>query len=263
MIKAYKLQHSANLGKMEKVIKVVKAYRALATSVAQAQWMLFYKTGSFDKDLDVKKIKTPLSARYKQTCQYQAVGMLASFLSNRQNDFVTVVRKSRLNEDIKHKLFIINRLGLWQSTAPFSQLKHKKEIDAGTLKLARKIFQHILSMNRKPAMKHINMALDSKVALVTDSMPGETRHFDHWIRFSTLEKGDPIYIPILGNEYYDNIPGIRKNFIQVNVSGQNVISFAFIKDVPARTDYLPETDKLVPGPGLVDALCQRQGRFVR
>jgi len=62
-IKAYKLQHSANLGKRGKIIEVVKAYRILATSIASGQWVLFNKTGSFNKDFDVKHIKTPLEKR--------------------------------------------------------------------------------------------------------------------------------------------------------------------------------------------------------
>jgi len=259
MIKAYKLQDAANPGKTGKVTEVVKAYRGLAASLASVQWTLFQKTGSFDKDLDVKHVKTPLSARFKQTCQYQIVGMLDSFIANRQNDFVTVVKKSNLKEDIKHKLFIINRLRMWQSTASFSQVKHRIEIDGYTQKLARKIWSHILSMHRKPSMAHINLALDSKVALVKDNRPAETKHFDYWIRFSTLEKGDPIYIPILGNDYYDNMPGVRKNFVQVNVSENNVVSFSFIKDVPARAGYLPETDKLALDLGLSTLFASNHG----
>jgi putative transposase len=244
MIKTYTLRQSANPGKIEKVINVVKAYRVLAASLAKEQWVLFQKTGSFNRDLDAKQVKTPMSARYKQTCQYQIVGMLDSFIANRQNDFVTVVRKSLLEEDIKHKLFIINRLRLWQMAVPFSQLKHKMLIDIDTIKLARKIFSRVLSMHRKPTTSHINMALDGKVALVSDTRYGETKRFDHWVRFSTLEKGEPIYIPISSNAYYDDVPGIRKNFIQVNVSESNAVSFSFTRDVPARADYLAETDKL-------------------
>ena len=70
MIKTYRLQHSANPGKIKKVISVVKSYRNLAGSLAREQWVLFHKTGLFDKDLEVKHVQTPLSARYKQTCQF-------------------------------------------------------------------------------------------------------------------------------------------------------------------------------------------------
>lgn len=259
MIKTYRLQHSANPGKIKKVISVVKSYRDLAGSLAREQWVLFHKTGLFNEDLEVKHVQTPLSARYKQTCQYQAVGMLDSFIANRQNDFVTVARKSLLKEDVKHKLFIINRLRLWQATAPFSQLKHNMLIDVETQKLARKIWSHVLSLHKNPSMSHINMALDSKVALVSDNRFGETKHFDHWIRFSTLEKGEPVYLPIMSNEYYDNVPGIRKNFIQVNVSDNNTVSFSFIKDAPAPTDYLPETDKLALDLGLSTLFASNHG----
>jgi len=63
----------------------------------------------------------------------------------------------------------------------------------------------------------------------------------------------------LSNDYYDNTPGIRKNFIQVNVSEGNVIAFFFAKDVPARTDYLPEMDKLSLDIGLSTLFVSDKG----
>ncbi len=62
-------------------------------------------------------------------------------------------------------------------------------------------------------MLHINMTLDSKVALVSDKTPEQAKHFDHWVRFSTLEKRKPVYIPINSNNYYENIPGTVKKFV--------------------------------------------------
>ncbi len=87
------------------------------------------------------------------------------------------------------------------------------------------------------------MALDSKIALVSDKTPEQAKHFDHWVRLSTLEKRKPVYVPIKHNDYCENIPGTVKKFLQVNVSEAEV-SFSFVKDVPANKDYLPETPKL-------------------
>jgi len=259
MIKAYKLQHSANPGKIKEVVEVAKHYRKLAAKIASEQWMLFEKQGSFRKNHDIKHIPSVLSARYKQTCQYQVVGMLDSFIANRQNDFVSLLQESTLDEGTKHKLFIINRWRLWQKTAPFSWLKHNLEIDVDALRLARKIFKRVLSKHRKPSMKRVNMALDSKVALVAGKSSGRAKHHDYWIRLSTLNKGTPAYIPLQSNDYYASIPGTRKNFIQVNISETNDVSFSFTKDVPARTDYVPETPKLALDLGFATLFASDQG----
>lgn len=69
-IKAYKLQHSANLFKIKEVVAVAKHYRKLAAKIASEQWLLLEKQGPFRKNHDIKHIPSALSARYKQTCQY-------------------------------------------------------------------------------------------------------------------------------------------------------------------------------------------------
>jgi hypothetical protein len=138
MLRTYELRHSANAGKVQEVVGVFTSYRNLAARVAAEQWGLFQKQGTFDKNRDIKHVPSMLSARYKQTCQYQVVGIVESFTSNRQNDFVSVVRESSLDEAVKHKRFIVDRHRMWQQTTPFSQLKHKLEIDVATLKLAHR-----------------------------------------------------------------------------------------------------------------------------
>ncbi|MBM3302911.1 MAG: transposase, partial [Deltaproteobacteria bacterium] len=76
-LRAYALKHQANKGKVGKVKAVFPAYRNLAREIAAVQWNLFFTTGSFDRNLaPLSGIDSPLSERYKQTCQYQVVGML-------------------------------------------------------------------------------------------------------------------------------------------------------------------------------------------
>jgi len=115
MNRAYGLKQHANAGKQSKAIETVREYRKTAEQIARVQWRFFYGTGGgFDKHLAIKHIASFLSERYKQTCQYQVVGILASFLSNRQNDFVDLVKRSSLEEKTRHKLLVINAWSLWQ-----------------------------------------------------------------------------------------------------------------------------------------------------
>ena len=258
MLRTYQFQHGINKGKQGKIRSVIKAYRLTAQSIACRQWRLFFENKSgFDKDLDIKYILSSLSGRYKQTCQYQVIGILNSFISNRQNDFVQTVYRSNLNDIIRQKLFYINYHGFWYSNTA-SVIKTRLEIDVETLKLARRIFNHILKRHRRPSMKHINMALDNKVAVISEARPDGARSFDYWVRLSTLEKGYPVMLSVLGNPYYENIKGTRKRFCQINLTEDDEITVSFIKDVP-RLEYIPITPKFALDLGLVYLFASDKG----
>jgi putative transposase len=104
MIRTYPLKQSINKGKKEKIIELRKEYQYLAKIISHIQWEEFYKEGRFNRGLDIKSIETILSERYKQTCQYQVVGILNSFISNRQKEFIRIVHHSTLEEAVKIKL---------------------------------------------------------------------------------------------------------------------------------------------------------------
>ncbi len=260
MHRAYAVKHHANKGKIARAADTVRAYRRSARHIGAAQWRYFYENCRFNEYLDIKHIKSVLSERYKQTCQSQVVGILNSFVSNRQNDFMSVIRNSSLGDDAKHRLFIINKLSLWHHRYPFSLVKGRVEINEGDLSMARSIFKHLLKKNRKPSFKKISMHLDAKVAVISAREESKAAGFEYWLKLSTLEKGSPIYIPISGNDYYENIPGKRKNFCQVALTEKNVIGFSFIKDVPSVKDrYVPLTDKISLDLGLVTLFASDRG----
>ena len=239
MIRTYNLKHSTNKGKQVKAAASVMLYRSTACIIAAAQWYRFYKEGkSFWKNLEITHIPSLLSERYKQTCQYQVVSILNSFISNRKNDFVKVVFRSSLPEQTKIDLLTINKYGWWYR-------KELKKIDRQTLKLARKIFKYILSRHRKPCFKHISMHLDQKVALISSKVSDKATEFDYWVRLSTVEKNNPVYIPIETNPYFETIEGKKKNFCQIGLKDDGNITVSFIKDVPDKKDtYTPLIDKL-------------------
>ena len=257
MIRTYRLDHNANIGKQAKIIAVIKEYRKTAQSISSVQWQRFYKEGkSFNKNLDIKDIQTLLSERYKQTCQYQTVSILNSFISNRQNDFKGIVYHSRLPEQIKIDLFTINKYKWWFR-------KELKKIDIDTLKLARKIFKHILSIHRKPNFKNISMHLDQKVALISGKIQEKAIAFDYWVRLSTLSKNNPIYMPIVTNPYFENIKGNLKNFCQIGLKDGRNLSLSFIKDVLDEKDvYKPLTDKLSLDTGLRILFATNNGDLI-
>jgi putative transposase len=145
MIRAYKLEHSINIQKQEKIFELFSSYRKLSQKISQVQWNNFFKSKKFDKNLDIKTLKTPLSARYKQVSQYQVVGQLQSYLANRQNDFRDIVYKSNLEEATKKELFYINKSKKWFC----NEIMIKKiEVSQEIIFLSRKIFKKILKKTK-------------------------------------------------------------------------------------------------------------------
>ncbi|WP_029523614.1 RNA-guided endonuclease TnpB family protein [Persephonella sp. KM09-Lau-8] len=251
-IRAYKHKHSINKGKIQTIKQILAEYRKTAKKIAKKQWNIFFKEGSFNKNADIKDIPSNLSERYKQTCQYQVVSVLNSYISNRQNDFVEIVKSSSLDEDTKFILLTINKTKSWfNEKLKEAKLKDKKTgkiikklpIEKHHYKLARKIVKQTFKKNRLPSFKHISMQLDQKVAKIEKKKEGKAKEFDYWIKLSTLEKGKPIYLPVYKNSYFENKEGKQLNFVQINEKEENV-EIVFLKDLPKETNYIPQTEKI-------------------
>ena len=248
MIRTYPLKHSITQKKQAIIRSIIKEYQKLACCMAGRQWREFFENGDFDKDLDIKNIESKLSERYKQTCQYQVVGILNSFISNRQNDFVKIVFSANLSEDIKHKLFVINKKKLWfSSKAEMAKVDEKGktvkgefvEIDLELIKLARCIFKRILQQHRKPNLSRCNLALDNKVARVETKQHDDKKkaiEFDYWIILSTLEKRKQIALPLKSNEFFEKQPGEIRKFCQINLK-QDQLQVCLVKNVEKASNY--------------------------
>ena len=234
VLRTYELKSFANQSKNDSIIEVVRNYRKLALQIANLHWNNFYSDNNskFNKNLDIKNINSVLSERYKQTCQYQVVGMLKSYLANVKNRFKDMVLNSNVSEEMRIKLLFINKYEKW----------HCKEvtmkgvlIDDYTLLIARKIFKKLTK--NKPSFKHINLVLDFKVAEVKES---NTSKFDYWINLSTCKKGKKILIPIKSNDYFNSINGTIKNIVQINIKNGKP-EFSFVKEI--ETKVLDEVSK--------------------
>ncbi|MGC8789850.1 MAG: RNA-guided endonuclease TnpB family protein, partial [Caldisericum sp.] len=219
IIRAYIYPCFPNNGKVEKRKQVLKEYRKTAQTIAKIQWSKFFKTGKFNRYLKLKEIKSFLSERYKQTCQWQVVGVLDGYISSIQNEFEKIVYKSNLNQKTKRILLGINSKKTWFSktlkTIYWFENKNKIEykVSQEDILLARKIFKHILNKWRKPSFKNISMHLDNKVATLEDNK--KSKSYDKWLKISTLDKRNPVLIPLKNNTYTEAAEGNLLNFYQV------------------------------------------------
>jgi len=68
------------------IANVLKLYRQTAQLVANFQWFLFFKTGSFNRKANIKHLNYPLSERFKSTIQHYVAldfGMECFLVSDR------------------------------------------------------------------------------------------------------------------------------------------------------------------------------------
>ena len=254
MYRAYEMKLLANKKKLKIIDSILNEYRKTASSIFNLYWSNFISTGKIPQFIDLSSINSNLSERYKQTCASQVRGILMSYISNRQNDFKEIVYKSSLcDEDQKIKLLFINKHGKFFDKVI---LMRKKEIEPETIKLARKIFHHLLKVNKLPKMNGISMALDEKVAMVTES--NKNSLVGYWVKLSTLEPRKPIMLPVAKNKYYEAFEAKRANFIQVNKDRDGYISVSFIKDV-ALEQIAFKTDRVSIDLGLTNLLTFNDG----
>lgn len=255
MIRAYNIQHSINRSKQNKILEILKEYRKTADYIAKTQWNNFFRTSKFNKNLDINKLKSLLSSRYKQVIQYQVCGQLDSYIANRQNDFVNYVLASSINEQTRIKLLYINKYKKWFC----NEIRIRGEfIEADIIKLARKIIKQIFFKNRKPNFKYINMALDNKVAVLEVKKASKAKIFDYWIHLSTLEKGKKIRLPLVSNQYFEAKRGDIKKYVQINVDENNNINVVLLKKLEKR-EYIPKTPKIALDLGLNNLFATNNG----
>ena len=220
-----------NWSKTEVVLDLFNAYTALAADLRAQQLKRFFLLGKLDRNAVIEpgKSKIQLSARYEQTCQYQVVAMLDSWLALRQEDFKQLVWRSTLDVAMKKELLSINFHKSW--------FKPGTRFDAEALRLAQNIMRHLFKVHRLPDVKSINLALDEKVAKLQAAEPGS--HFPYWLKLSTREAGNPIYLPVSGNALYSGAGGKRNAFVQLNLSADTGLSVALLKEFEQKA-YTPK-----------------------
>lgn len=233
--------HSAvgtNWIKVEKVLSVFTAYTVLARHIKAKQIALLFTQGAINKLAPVSA-PTALSARYKQTCQYQVVAMLSSWLALRQDDFTRMVLRSSIPAPMRRELLAINRRKAWY--------KKDTTFDAEALRLAQGIMRQLRKVHAWPTTSNINLSLDEKVAVVQKAKPGGA--FAWWVKLATLDAGKPIYLPLQANANYNKAPGTRKSFVQLNLSPERGLSAVLINECRQKP-YLPKTQVLALDTGL-------------
>jgi transposase, IS605 OrfB family, central region len=258
---SYLFVNHANKGKIKKVKNTLKEYRKTAKDISKFLWDAFFRTGKLPhrKKINIKHIPSYLSERYKYVCLWQVYDVLSGYIAGIQYKFANIVFNSSLNKEDKLILLALNNVNGWlvYDKEEIEIYERKgKDVEKKTVKvlefhkkLARKIFKHLLSKNRKPRFNNISMHLDGKVVDISKKKENKAVEFDYWLKIATLEKGKPIYIPLKANTYAEKLEGEFLNYCQVVKDDDGNIEFRVVKELKKK-EYIPLTDEIAIDLGL-------------
>lgn len=236
MFKTYKFKSShTNKVKLDSIRELGQVYKVYFNNLTNSTVTEFYKNlGKLPKFLPRIDAPENFSERYKQTCGKQVKGTFQSWFSNVKNRVSDKITGSDLPEETKKQLYIINKYGLYFK----KEIKLKGlEISPEIIKLANKIYHHC--KGNYPKLRNTAMNLDLKVASIEKSK----NSFDYWIKIATLEKGEPIFLPIESYDYFENKKGLLKKQVQIIIRPDK-IEYGFVKDLPLE-DFLPIKNKVI------------------
>lgn len=249
---------------------------------------------------------TVLSARQFQMAYTQMIGMYKGYLTKLDEVFRRVVRHSSLTRQEQIYLNQISKFKAWYKDELICNWL-KQEIDVeikdkqgyvighethvlyypvnpktqkGSFKLAvpteyftlaRKILKKVRTWINRPDLTNCTtMLLDARVASIEDAKTSV--HFKRWVKFSTLERGAIVYVPLKNNPYLDKLLEKERltNTVQVKVYEDHITISAILESKPAtkRTEgrvvgldfgnvaVLTTTDGQRLGLGIFDKLKQ-------
>ena len=243
VVRAYQLQNAGNAGKLQRAAAVLPEFQR-ACRVVQADQMRRFVEHSepFWDRRKLPEFESKLSARYQRSVQNQVVAGLGSWLELTKIVIRQIIRDSSLPEGVKGDLWWLNKCGAHyqtpeQATVPVWEYdecdhriltKERRPAPAETLALLRQMTKHVRKhrVSVPQLWRSRTMALDGTVAQVEVSkQPGQ----DFWVRVSTLEFGNPAWIPLKANQFFNEAAGELSNFAQLTVAKDGEVKVALVK----------------------------------
>src|SRR5690606_17114543 len=149
-----------------------KEYTIFFENMIKIQYRLYQETGYLNKSIEINHLESKLSERYKRCATYQVVGMLQSWLSNRDNKIKDIIHNNdSLSDKEKRILHIIRRSNIKKETIIkilHNEINKNKGIKKGDIKeeilIPKEYIQIYKSILRQikwrlPSCRNISMLL--------------------------------------------------------------------------------------------------------
>ena len=211
----------ANPGKLDALDHLVVAYLALT----QQYVTLFCEAQTSLDKFAVPLFETELSDRWQRVAMQQAAGIAQSWRTNRQNAYEAYL------EDM----------------ADYAEAKAKAEASGAPLDPKRK--EPAWRAWKIPEVRVPSIQANANVVVVEKS---EDSTFDYWLRISTLDKGNPLRVPVKLASYHKQTIAGRTLNTSTTLHKRNGVwwlTLSFDEDVPLQT--APEAPKVGVDVGMV------------
>ena len=243
VVRAYRLGNAGNAGKLERVAVVLPEFQKACKAVQRGQMRRFVEHGEpFWNRRELGDFETRLSARYQRSVQNQVVAGLDSWLELTKVVIRQIIRESSLPEGVKGDLWWLNKCGAHYQTAEQATVpvwkydqdgnriltKERRPAPAETLALLRQMTKHVRKhrVSVPQLWRSRTMTLDGTVAQVERSRGSGQ---DFWVRVSTLEPGNPAWIPLKANQFFNEAAGELSNFAQLTVAPDGEVKVSLVK----------------------------------
>ena len=227
IFRQYPLQNNITQLKHDKVLDIIRKYRAISKIILNDLLEEYQKTGYINKGISYKSLKhynkileiLP-KAVYIQMALTQVIESLLSRESNIQNTIHDFINRQKINEADKHQLLTCNNK---------SRLKPRE-----ASRLYRRVYKHITKRWKLPDCSHVTMRVDNRGAIVNAPVHAHQRgKVFGWMKFKLLNRGESVEIPLLKNEYFTSKDGELANSVLLGEKDGRL----FIRVMKDRTEH--------------------------
>jgi putative transposase len=161
---------------------------------------------------------TALVTSVKQCMAVAIEGQIQTWKSNLQRRITRLVmRSSKYAQapDVRHQLLWLNRLQLWlvprdQQLALLAAAGGKTKVaslEAHSSRLLRRYVAAYIRRFKPPRFDNLPLQVNQLSAVWTNTSSSKLDGVQHWLRISTLDRGQRIELPIRGNAYAEKVAG--------------------------------------------------------
>ena len=244
-----------NVGKAEKVAGFMRAYRRVAVAIGSIQWRLFFENGATNGRHPAKHLNPVCGAAPVQMASAQVAEQLDSWVSNRANDFIDLVRNSSLTPENRKALYVVNRRQAWFSRKPINGVSDEQHA------LARCIMRQAMKGHRRPDLAHISPRLDVRVASVAPSR--KAKHAPLWAALRLPGLGR-VEVPLHPSETFRKRGGKPCPVVQLCNERDGSIGVRLVSDVSeqcaaSKAAYEPQIESIGIDFGLATLIATSEG----
>lgn len=236
LVHTYPVRHFGNAAKVTALAQLYKVYSFEFQKLLHRQYQLHLQgdaTALLGVGCSTKGAATPLSQSYYQGCKARACEALSSYVALLHKKAISLLSHSSVrdaNPDLYrqaqyllkcqsrqvryHKPTLITLQDDYGNVLQVPNIWGKQEPITGE---ARTLYNQLLRQARKttafPSVKAPRLVLDSRTGTLASAK--SAGKFDHWLKIATLEKGKPLWLPLVLSRYASQAPGQFANSLEL------------------------------------------------